>query len=101
MNSVYVDHGMIRISGSDYFLLVSFAGVFNRMSLSDFGKMIKVVGGVLDPHDYYVYLCHWRNWLDKQIPETKIRDMPRLQKMLARVDKALDKLPLWAMEDPE
>lgn len=69
------------------------------MSLSDFGKMIKVVGSVLYVCDYYVYLCHWRNWLDKQIPTAKIRELPRLQKMLARVDKAIDKLPLWAMED--
>ena len=99
MNSVYVDHGMIRISGSDYFLLVSFAGVYGRMALSDFSKMIKVVGSVLDPCDYYVYLCHWRNWLDKQVPVAKIRELPRLQRMLARVDKAIDKLPLWAMEE--
>ena len=100
MNSVYVDHGMIRISGSDYFLIVSFAGVYGRMSLSDFSKMLKVVGNVLYVGDYYVYLCHWRNWLDKQIPTAKIREMARLQKMLARVDKAFDKLPLW-VQDPD
>lgn len=101
MNNVYVDHGYITIKGSDYYLIVNFAGVYGRMSLSDFGKMIKVVGSVLYSGDYYVYLTHWRNWLDKQIPTAKIRELPRLEKMLARVDKAIDKLPLWVIQDPD
>lgn len=98
MNRVVVDDGMIRIWGSDYILVVSFGGVYTRMGLSDFYKMLKVVGSVLDPNDYYVYLRYWHNWLDSQLPGAKIREIPRLQKMLARVDKLIDKLPLWAMD---
>lgn len=99
MDNVYVDHGYITIKGSDYYLIVNFAGVYGRMSLSDFGKMIKVVGSVLYVCDYYRYLQYWHNWLDEQIPTARIRELVRLQKMIARVDKAIDKLPLWVMEE--
>ena len=98
MNRVFVDGGMIRISGSDYFLVVSFEGVYTRMGLSDFYKMLKVVGSVLDPDDYYVYLRYWYNWLGSCLPTAKIREIPRLQKMMTRVDKLIDKLPLWALD---
>lgn len=99
MSKVYRDNNFIIIEGYHYHLSVSFEGVYGLMSLSDFSKMLKVVGNVLDPHDYAEYLQHWNTRLDKQLPTASIRELPRLQKMLARVDKAFDKLPAWVLEE--
>lgn len=107
MDNVNVCEGLITVKGYDYYLgctyhlTIKFAGVLAFMNLSDFAKMLKVVGSVLDPSDYYVYLHYWHKWLDEQVPKARLKELPRLQRMLARVDKALDKLPLWAMQDPD
>ena len=111
------EYGPVRVSskflavyGFSYQLIV-LRNACTYMPINDFKKMIKVIKGVLDPGDYYVYLSAWEQiTADKRFTihercekedRTPRKDERIILDRLAKLDKFLDKqisdLPEWAI----